>query len=186
MKCILKWSLVIQGPLVGFGYGPNNSKTGFIAEETIRENIKTFTPYVSKIIVSTWVGSGFQLTENELRSGVVLLESKIPYEIRPDNRLKQFASTLPGVNYLRKNSQATHVLKIRTDQLVNPSVIKWLDNFFIDHAAEFIDEETTQKSFLIFSEFRKDTPFYFWDFFVDPNNLRNLINIMLLNFLCII
>lgn len=166
MKSILNWGLVIQGPLIGFGSGPNNSKLGFNAEETIRENIKIFTPYVSKIVLSTWVGSGFYLTEDELKSGVIMLESQIPNEIRPDNRLKQFTSTLAGINYLRENSPATHFLKIRTDQLVDPKLINWLDNFFVKHPNEFIDKETTQKNYLIFSEYRKDSPFYLGDFII--------------------
>ena len=49
----VSWGLIIQGPVVSYGQGPNNVETGFSALNSVDTNIANFSPYVSKIIVST-------------------------------------------------------------------------------------------------------------------------------------
>jgi hypothetical protein len=65
MNSAINWGLVIQGPIIGFGQGPNNSKSGFNAYEVIQKNIAAFAPYVENIVVSTWIGSGFNLDRGD-------------------------------------------------------------------------------------------------------------------------
>lgn len=166
MNSAINWGLVIQGPIIGFGQGPNNSKSGFNAYEVIQKNIEAFAPYVEKIVVSTWIGSGFALSNHELSKGVALLENQLPSERDHDNRIKQFTSTLAGINHLNQFPPITHIVKIRTDQLINPDIIKWLTDFYSHSPNGFDKKDTTQKNYLIFSEYRKDSPFYLGDFVI--------------------
>lgn len=166
MNSTINWGLVIQGPIIGFGQGPNNSKSGFNAYEVIQKNIEAFAPYVEKIVVSTWVGSGFTLSNDDLSKGVALLENQMPSERDHDNRIKQFTSTLAGINFLNQTPSITHVVKIRTDQLIDPTLIMWLTDFYFNPPKGIDKKDTTQKNYLIFSEYRKDSPFYLGDFVI--------------------
>ena len=166
MNSAINWGLVIQGPIIGFGQGPNNSKSGFNAYEVIQKNIAAFAPYVEKIVVSTWIGSGFTLSNDELSKGAVLIENQLPSERDHDNRIKQFTSTLTGISCLKKVLSITHVVKIRTDQLIDPGLIKWLTDFYFNPPKGFDKKDTTQKNYLIFSEYRNDSPFYLGDFVI--------------------
>jgi len=63
MSIDVSWGIIIQGPIISFGQGPNNVKAGFSALNSIENNIKNFLPYVSKIVVSTWEDSGLNFQE---------------------------------------------------------------------------------------------------------------------------
>ena len=159
----MNWGLVIQGPVVSFGQGPNNVTSGFSAREAIEANIKSFAPYVCQIVVSTWENSGLDF-RSRFSDNVVLIENRLPVQRDHDNRIKQFVSTYEGVKFLAANSNATHILKIRTDQVVDPAIIRWLNDFFMVCAKWFDREKTLQESFIVFSDMRKDNPFYLGDF----------------------
>ena len=158
----VNWGLIIQGPIISFGQGPNNVEAGFSALNSIETNIIKFLPYVSKIVVSTWENSGLNF-QDKYFSKVVLIEN-IPPENDPDNRAKQFTSTYSGAKYLTLNSQVTHILKIRTDQLIDPKIIDWFNYFFSKYDNSTSEELNYQESFLFFSDMMKNNPFYMGDF----------------------
>lgn len=166
----MKWGLVIQGPVLSFGQGPNNVISGFSGHETIETNIENFAPHVCQIVVSTWENSGLNFRDR-FSNKVVLLENRLPVQRDHDNRIKQFLSTYEGAKFLALNSNATHILKIRTDQLVDPDIVLWLKDFFSVCKRWFNSEKTCQESFLVFSDILHDNPFYIGDFiFAGTNN----------------
>ncbi|MEI6335427.1 MAG: hypothetical protein WCS87_12770 [Methylococcaceae bacterium] len=156
----IQWGLVIQGPIITFGQGGNNCESGYGATEAINENINAFAALVNQIVVSTWENSGFVLVDNPALN-VVVLENALPCAPDPDNRKKQFVSTQAGIKYLTLNTKVTHVLKIRTDQIVPPSIIKWLTEFFI---SEELGGEFKRSGKIVFSEFIKSEKFFVGDF----------------------
>jgi hypothetical protein len=179
MKAI-QWGLVIQGPLVTFGQGGNNRESGYEATVAINENIKAFSSKVTKIIVSTWENSGF--VSDEDITNVVILENALPCGSDPDNRKKQFLSTQAGIKYLALNSNVSHVLKIRTDQIVPPIIIEWLTEFFISQQPT---SGSKKHGKIVFSEFIKSEKFFVGDFIfaAEISDLTNFVkaNVLLKN-----
>jgi len=156
----IKWGLIIQGPIITFGQGGNNSNKGFDSTNVINQNIRNFAPLVEKIIFSTWVDSGFKYSNNKIDNFFVV-ENPLPCNRDPDNRKKQFYSTYAGIRFLQMNSNVTHVLKIRTDQLIPLAIIDWLQNVFTN---EIMINEFQIDQKIIFSEFIKSESFYVGDF----------------------
>ncbi len=159
----MKWGLVIQGPLVTYGQGPNNVDSGFSAFSTIKTNLSNFYPFVDAIVLSTWEGSDPKFS-NEEYNNFVVIENKLPVTRDPDNRRKQFITTLEGCKYLSLNTDITHILKIRTDQIINPSIIEWLNSFFdVSNNKNRVGYEF-QQDYLVFSDMLTENPFYMGDF----------------------
>ena len=61
-----------------------------------------------------------------------------------------------GVSFIARNSQCTHIIKIRTDQLLPIGFIDWLDNFFAT--------ETPNTKKIVCSEMLQHQAFYVGDF----------------------
>ena len=154
----IRFGLVIQGPVTSFGNGPNNLKNGFATYPVIRENIEVFAPLVDSIVLSTWEGCG--ITAEQLPGKVNIIENKPIDGFDFLNQKKQFLTTQSGVDWLKKNSNCTYVLKIRTDQLVPSDLLIWLKNFY--EQSKF--HRANQEDFLIFSEALKAESFYAGDF----------------------
>ena len=152
----MKYGLLIQGPRFSHGNGPNKykSENGFDSLETVRENVRRFREKVDIIILSTWHKSGFE--NINFGSKITLLESYPPIGFDYLNQKKQFLSMFAGASYISCNSSCTHVIKIRTDQLLPIEFIEWLDTFFTAEATD------TKK--IICSEFLRNKPFYVGDF----------------------
>jgi hypothetical protein len=154
--CFLKYGLIIQGPRFSIGSGPNNaqSKNGFDTLETVKENIRRFKNKVEMVVLSSWHESGFK--GSNMGSEAVLLESRLPIGFDYLNQKKQFFSLFVGASYISCNSDCTHIVKIRTDQLLPEEFIDWLDSFFAAEAPN------TKK--IICSEMLCDQAFYVGDF----------------------
>ena len=160
----IKWGLIIQGHVITYGHGPNNLETGFSALNSVDTNIANFSPYVSKIIVSTWKNSGLYSKYKD-SDKVELIESIPPHPLRdPDNRFKQFLSTFNGAKHLAKDVNITHVLKIRTDQILDPKIIEWLNYFFEKYNNSLSKEKLHMQGYLVFSDMLKDNLLYMGDF----------------------
>ncbi len=175
-KSNIKWGIIIQGPIITYGQGGNNCKKGYDSTDTINENIKIFSPLVDQLVISTWIESGFSFKKNNFNN-VFLIENQLPPCNDPDNRKKQFYSTQAGLIYLKKNTKVTHVLKIRTDQLIPLKLIDWLTNLFtVDE--KMIDRYNVGNK-IVFSEFIRSEFFYVGDFIFagEINNIFNFINI---------
>ena len=174
---LIKLGLIIQGPILTYGQGGNNSINGFDSTNIINENIQNFSPLVEKIVFSTWLDSKFKLSNN-FYNNVFIIESPMPCQSDPDNRKKQFYSTFAGIRFLQMNSDVTHVLKIRTDQLIPVTIIKWLFDIFTDKG---LKNDFKIENKIVFSEFIKSEYFYVGDFIFagEINKVLEFININL-------
>lgn len=153
-----KWGLVIQGPMTSYGSGPNISKAGFHCLSTIEKNL-SHSKFFEKIVLSTWKGEDFEGRVGLATRSVenLSLIANNPPRWDPDNRRKQWLSTLYGVQALAE-AKVTHVLKIRTDQYLPVKLIEW------------ITCKKTSRSLnagkLLASEFLNHELFYAGDFFM--------------------
>lgn len=154
----MKIGLIIQGPVTSYGDGPNNSKAGFPTEPVIKENIRALSPYVEKIVLSTWEGSG--LADGLQSEKLKIIENKLVQGFDFLNQRKQFVTTHAGVQWLKQNTTCTHALKIRTDQLVPAELIEWLKDFYESSHCE----AKNQEDFIVFSEALRSESFYAGDF----------------------
>lgn len=166
---------MIQGPVTSFGSGPNDSIGGFFTYPVIFENVKTFAPFVKNIVLSTWEGCG--INPNQIDPELKIIENKPIQEFDFLNQKKQFLTTQSGVDWLKSNTNCTHALKIRTDQLVPVELILWLKNFY-ENSNFHADK---QEDFLIFSEALKAESFYAGDFIFagTVNDLSNFCSAVL-------
>lgn len=156
----IQFGLVIQGPVTTFGSGPNHSQAGFVTDKVILENIQTFSPHVKNIVISTWEDCG--IDTKQFPTEVKIIENKPVIGFDFLNQRKQFITTQTGVEWLRKNTSCTHVLKIRTDQLIPLELISWLQNFYEN--SQYLKLKDQQENFIIFSEGLRSESFYAGDF----------------------
>lgn len=143
-----------------FGSGPNNSQAGFFTDSVIRENIQAFAPHVKNIVISTWENCG--LEPNQFPEIVEIIENNSVLGFDFLNQRKQFITTQSGVEWLKENTGCTHVLKIRTDQLVPAELISWLECFY--ETSKFKKLNDQQEDFVVFSEGLRSESFYAGDF----------------------
>lgn len=170
----MKYGLIIQGPRYSFGSGPNNARTdnGYDALGAVLDNVARFHSHVDMIVVSTWFDSGFEVLQNDSR--IELLRSTPPSGFDYLNQTKQFFSMSVGIEFLLKNSDCSHIIKIRTDQLMPEIFIEWLDEFFRKQ------DDSSKK--IVCSEQIHDQAFYVGDFvFAGPrdkmaNFARNVLS----------
>ncbi len=163
----IKLGLIIQGPVISSGRKNDTPSyfNGFNTIDYIESNIRNFQPFVDRIVISTWENSGLNgmYLDNEK---VTILENQIPCVRDVDNRRKQFESIYEGAKFLTINSDVTHVIKIRTDQLVNSSIIQWFLKKYDDTNFEPDVNGLCQKNFLFFSDMISNEPFYAGDFII--------------------
>jgi hypothetical protein len=100
----------------------------------------------------------------------------------PDNRMKQFASTYNGAKFISLNSKATHILKIRTDQIIDPKIIDWLTNFFITYDNISPNYRKQKDCFLVFSWMLQNNPFEMGDF-IFAGGVNNILSFCKTNLL---
>lgn len=144
------WGLVIQGPRVTYGQGAKITPNGFDSAETVTTNVLKLSTYFDECVVSTWTDSEFV----GLSSRATVIRSKPPKH-DPDNRRKQFVSTSRGLEHLR-SSGCSHAVKIRTDQLIPPNTIEWIQRV--------LETNPQSKPRIIASEYLPSQPFYVGDF----------------------
>lgn len=157
------WGLVIQGPILSFGQGPNNSENGYNSLDTIRRNVEKFEDIVDRIVISTWDDCKIDICDITKSQNVHLVKSKSPRS-KIDNRLKQFISTNVGVQFLKKHNYITHILKIRTDQEIDPDLINWLSDYFMLSKKKYPFNSDIQEDRIVFSDYLATTNFYLGDF----------------------
>jgi hypothetical protein len=152
----MKIGLVIQGPIITFGQGPNNAVNGFDSRDCIIKNINNFSDKVECIILSTWEGEEVSFV-NKISNVDIVTSPLIEGEFK-DNRLRQFITTINGIKFAKRYYNLTHIIKIRTDQLIDAEIlISWCKLFFeID--------TFRNKDKIIFSDKLKNQPFYLGDF----------------------
>jgi hypothetical protein len=126
----MKLGVVIQGPLISFGQGPNNSNGGFDTLETILKNIAKMNKHGLCYIVSTWSPSSEQEQNiiNALENANVhVTHCLTPSLFDPDHRYKQHFGVLRGAEALLEIcGDMTHLVKIRTDMLMPDAFWAWV------------------------------------------------------------
>lgn len=150
--------MIIQGPITTYGNGPNNAPMGFDARGCIKSNIKKFAPLVNQIVISTWVGSG--LAADQFGHGVHIVENMPITDWDYDNQRKQFYSTSQAVIWLSKNTDCTHIIKIRTDQELPEELIDWVQSLYQTQPIAI----PGQSGPIVFSEGIRQENFYLGDF----------------------
>lgn len=125
----MKLGVVIQGPLITYGQGPNNDKNGFSCLGTIIKNIEAIKKLNAVAILTTWVPNDEkeELIFNALiEYDITVQKLATPEVFDPDHRYKQHYGTLKGAGSLiAKNPEITHLVKIRTDMLMPVEFWQW-------------------------------------------------------------
>lgn len=125
----MKLGVVIQGPLITYGQGPNNSNGGFYSLDTILENIERMSKFGFCYIVSTWIPLSKQEQDiiNALENASVpIIQNLTPIIFDPDHRYKQHFGVLRGAEgLLGIYGDITHLVKIRTDMLMPENFWEW-------------------------------------------------------------
>ncbi|MXV17472.1 class I SAM-dependent methyltransferase [Hufsiella ginkgonis] len=119
---------VIQGPLLTFGQGPNNSIEGFNAINTVIANVAQLERRRIKFVVCTWRSDEHLVAEAPFFPAPnILLES--PYPLDVDHRFKHHYAVKQGVEFLKERypvKSSDMVVKIRTDMKMPDSFWNWL------------------------------------------------------------
>lgn len=99
----MKLGVVIQGPLVTYGQGPNNSRSGFSTLTTIEKNVENIKKNGFCYIVSTWLPTTteeqnvlFALKHNE----IAVCQNTVPKLFDPDHRYKQHYGVFKGAEFI--------------------------------------------------------------------------------------
>lgn len=120
--------IVIQGPLVSFGQGPNRCIDGLDTYNTIQKNIELLQRLQLKYVICTWVPSNRRETEVIKRlkkEGFNLLTLEVPKLADPDHRYKHHFAIKAGLDHLARE-EVNFVIKIRTDMCFPEAIFKWL------------------------------------------------------------
>jgi hypothetical protein len=125
----MKLGVIIQGPLISFGQGPNDSNGGFETLATILENVAKLSKHDLCYIVSTWSPTSEQEQGaiNTLEdANVRVIHNLSPQLFDPDHRYKQHYGVLKGAEaLLEMHGDITHLVKIRTDMLMPDAFWDW-------------------------------------------------------------
>lgn len=130
----MSWGLVIQGPKISFGQGPNSNLTGYNSTRDVLTNVEALGDYFSAIVLSTWKNENFDLPCG-IQSFQILSTSPPKSHRDIDNRKKQIISLSEGIRVLSEQN-ITHVLKIRTDQVIPVGLVKFIQDYFIENSNE--------------------------------------------------
>jgi hypothetical protein len=121
--------VIIQGPLVTYGQGPNNVAAGFNTCDTILKNIHNIQKAGFKYVVSTWkpLNEDEQIVlESLLKEKTSIVCNDAPTIFDPDHRHKQRVSILLGIQELDRQNDIDYFVKIRTDMLMPERFWNWV------------------------------------------------------------
>lgn len=142
---------VIQGPIITYGQGPNNSVGGFNAVACIQSNISALEKRGIKYIFCIWEEDE-QLVQQNFGNQLACHVIKNPYPLDPDHRFKHHYAIQEGIKYLELKYKALPddlIFKIRSD-------MEMPDSFW-----EMIDENRMEGKLLVS---HLSDPFYIGDF----------------------
>jgi len=171
----VKWGLVVQGPRFSTGLkgivrlvpdSPNVNSKGYDSLLDITRNLTRAREFFDRAVISGWSGDIFDLGKIDT-NWCAQISSEIP-KLDWDNRRKQIVSTLSGVDFL-EGQGITHILKIRSDQLLPEGFFWWLTNVWANGEEE---------SKLLVSDALSTEPFYLGDFIWAgrTRSLQNFLN----------
>jgi hypothetical protein len=160
-----KIGVIIQGPLITFGQGPNNSQFGFNTFYSIVENINNLKAYNYSYIVSTWKPAN-DAEKNCLKNleinHIDVLSTDIPQLNDPDHRYKHHYGIYKGITKLQ---DCDYIIKIRSDMIMPLCFWDWSCKILNTHPDKLFVSELL------------NTPFYMGDFIYigSKNTLTNFI-----------
>ena len=126
-------SAIIQGPLITFGQGPNNSIEGFNSLETIQRNVCLLKRNNINIIIVVWKSQNEKEKQiiTELRSDNLIdhfLELTPPKLKDKDHRFKHHYAIYKGLKKIDNYDSESIIIKLRTDMLLNQFIINQIFN----------------------------------------------------------
>lgn len=146
--------LIIQGPLITYGQGPNNSQEGYDCFESIVSNVLFALENKINYVICVWEPNN-EAEKNifdRLKEKKYNIIKKHPPTIKdPDHRYKHHYSIKVGLDYL-ESIGVNYIIKIRTDMIFNHSILK--SNY---------SKISNNKHVLLISELRYEA-FYLGDF----------------------
>ncbi|MDH4479052.1 MAG: hypothetical protein QE283_04160 [Rhodoferax sp.] len=156
--------LIIQGPLLTYGQGPNNIIEGFNCLDVIAGTISAAQKHGIVHCVSTWHPQS--LHENALLQQLLLTEANVllldPPILDPDHRQKHHYGIRAGITEI----EANYIIKVRTDMVIPDAFWDWVKSNA---------ESNTFREKLLVSELY--TPFYLGDF-IYATSRRNMIRFL--------
>jgi len=143
--------VIIQGPLVTFGQGPNNSMVGFNVCDTILANVSNMSMYGYCYIVVAWKAVNDQeiaILEALAVQKIELTQVSMPVKFDPDHRYKQHYGVLNGAEtLLGQNSKISHFVKIRSDMLMPEEFWAWVNKVTSQNTSRLYVSELMSSSF---------------------------------------
>jgi len=142
--------IVIQGPLVTYGQGPNNKPEGFNSMDTILANVKNIKKNGFEYVVSTWTpknSNESSLLENLFEEGIFVTCNNSPTIFDPDHRYKQHFGILLGMQELGRQKNINYIVKIRTDMLMPDSFWDWIKRISEKNESVLYVSELMNQSF---------------------------------------
>lgn len=120
-----KVGVIIQGPLVSYGQGPNNKPEGFDTTDSILKNIENIKALQLPYIVCTWEAESAY--EREILSvleshAVSILTVRTPGVQDPDHRYKHHFGIRQAVAEIKND----YIIKIRTDMIMPDEFWVWI------------------------------------------------------------
>lgn len=123
--------LVIQGPLITYGQGPNNTPEGFNTLESLAANIGRANSLGFSYCLCTWEPQ--TPTEREVLDIIIakrirVLTLRPPSILDPDHRYKHHYGIRKAVDEL----DSQYIVKIRTDMVMPDAFWDWITNHLDD------------------------------------------------------
>ncbi len=150
-----KIGVIIQGPLITYGQGPNNTKEGFETFDTIIDNINNIQEFGFEYTVSIWepINQKEELILNKLiTKNININVNQSPKIFDPDHRYKHHYGIFLGFNELITNCDLNFFVKIRTDMLMPVEFWDW------------VIQIASQKEIRLYVSELSNIPFYIGDF----------------------
>lgn len=150
----MRITVIIQGPLITYGNGPNNSIIGFDASENTIANIKNISKAKFNYILSTWTPTNqreVNVLEKLRAKSIKIVINDTPTFLDPHNGYKHRLGIWFGIQATKLTTD--YYVKIRTDMVMPYSFWDWISS---------ITEEDNQ---LLYVSHLSNSIFYMGDFF---------------------
>ncbi len=141
---------IIQGPLLTFGQGPNNSSVGYDTFKSILSNIDKINRMGCEYIVITWVPQYVNeqiILENLLSQKINIKIAETPKLEDPDHRYKHHYGINEGIKSLSEH--VDFIVKIRTDQTYQDEFFEFIKNLYTSNSNKLCVSELYNDPFFI-------------------------------------
>jgi hypothetical protein len=125
----MNWGLIIAGPRISYGQGPNRTNEGYDSNFDVVNNLNNLKSLFENITLVTWVGENFVNLPEDKRFIIQIFKPPIDI-LDPDNRRKQILAMQNGLKLLA-GLDITHVVRIRSDQVISFEMIKYIKKVYV-------------------------------------------------------